>query len=88
MGALMGEQPFELKAVRERHVQHGAQRRRAVEVHRLAGDELEESSTESIPGEGRDLDGLGGRTCRMPEQADRDCQRSAGRRVAMTTPPC
>ena len=72
VGALMGEQPFELHAVRERHVHDGAKRRRAVEVHRLSGDELEESSTEPIPDKGATSTVLGGGACRMPEQAGRD----------------
>ena len=71
VGLLVAEQAFDLKAVRslERDVDDGAERHRAVEIHRLIGDQLEEVTAEPVAAEGRDLHALRVRRRRPAERA-------------------
>ena len=55
---LMGDQRLDLKVVVKRDVQHEAESRRAVEVYRMASDNLEEISTKTIAAEGHQLEAL------------------------------
>src|SRR5262245_40958663 len=62
---LMGEEAFDLKAVRKRHIDRNPARRRTIEIDRLLGHDLEEVSAETISRERCDFDRLRGKRRRL-----------------------
>ena len=84
VGLLVAEEALDLEAIRpmERDVDDGAERRRAVEIDGLLGDELEELTAEPVAAERRDLDGLRARRRRSAERAGQDRDHRDERRPA------
>ena len=70
---LMREQRLELGAIRDRDVENAAKRHGAVQIHRPAGEQLEEVAAKAVAANGRDFNAL----CR---NAQRRCQARDERR--------